>query len=46
MASNGLLGRGEVQYSVDELTHAMGKRTEDHDCSSIEVIHRDKWVKA
>ena len=44
--SNGLLGRGEVQYSVDELTLAMGKRTDEHDCSAIEVIHRDKWVKA
>ena len=44
--SNGLLGRGEVQYSVDELTQAMGKRTDEHECSAIEVIHRDKWVKA
>ena len=44
--SNGLLGRGEVQYSVDELTQAMGKRTDEHECSAIEVIHRDNWVKA
>lgn len=44
--SSGLLGKGEVRYSVDELQQAMGKRTDEHDCSSIEVIHRDKWVKA
>ncbi len=44
--TSGLLGRGEVRYSVDELTLAMGKRTNEHDYSSTEVIHRDHWVKA
>lgn len=40
-----LLGRGEVLYSSDELALAMGKRTNEIVTSSIEVIHRDKWVK-
>lgn len=44
--SSGLLGRGEVLYSADELKLAMGKRTEELVLSEIEVIHRDKWVKA
>ncbi|USK58555.1 glutamate 5-kinase [Peribacillus asahii] len=44
--SSGLLGRGEVLYSVDELKLAMGKRTDELVMSTIEVIHRDKWVKA
>lgn len=41
-----LLGRGEVMYSSEELTHALGKRTTEIDSQSIVVIHRDKWVKA
>lgn len=41
-----LLGRGEVLYSSDELSKALGKRTTDIAVTSIEVIHRDKWVKA
>lgn len=40
-----LLGRGEVLYSSDELTQALGKRTDDILSNSIEVIHRDKWVE-
>ncbi|MEK5482257.1 glutamate 5-kinase [Viridibacillus sp. FSL R5-0888] len=43
---NGVLGRGEVFYSADELKQAMGKRTNELIVSNIEVIHRDKWVKA
>ncbi|MEP9406435.1 glutamate 5-kinase [Peribacillus frigoritolerans] len=43
---NGLLGRGEVLYSDEELKQAMGKRTSELVITSIEVIHRDKWVKA
>lgn len=43
---NGLLGRGEVLYSDEELKQAMGKRTSELIITSIEVIHRDKWVKA
>ncbi|MFD9626696.1 glutamate 5-kinase [Peribacillus muralis] len=44
--ANGLLGRGEVLYSDEELKQAMGKRTTELIITSIEVIHRDKWVKA
>lgn len=40
-----LLGRGEVNYSSVELGEAMGKRTDEHSISSIEVIHRNNWVK-
>lgn len=40
-----LLGRGEVLYSSDELSLALGKRTEDILSNSIEVIHRDHWVE-
>jgi glutamate 5-kinase len=47
---NGLLGKGEVLFSSDELKKFMGKRSEelskDEVLSSIVVIHRDKWVKA
>jgi glutamate 5-kinase len=46
----GLVGKGEVYYSAQELRKVMGKRTEDVEkemiVASIEVIHRDKWVKA
>lgn len=44
--SGELLGRGEVNYSTDDLTCAMGKRTSEHTISAIEVIHRNNWVKA
>ncbi|MFJ7636942.1 glutamate 5-kinase [Peribacillus sp. NPDC097264] len=44
--ASGVLGRGEVLYSSSELKQAMGKRTTELVLSSIEVIHRDKWVKA
>lgn len=44
--SSGLLGRGEVLYSVDELKKIMGKRTDEFSFTVNEVIHRDKWVKA
>ncbi len=44
--TRGILGRGEVLYSASELKQAMGKRTTELVFSSIEVIHRDKWVKA
>lgn len=40
-----LIGRGEVLYSSDELAPALGKRTHEIVTTSIEVIHRDKWVK-
>lgn len=43
---SGLLGKGEVRYSIDELTQAMGKRTNERECPYKEVIHRDQWVKA
>ena len=44
--ANGLLGRGEVLYSDEELKQAMGKK----DIRAVDYfhrsIHRDKWVKA
>lgn len=43
---SGLLGRGEVLYSSKELAFACGKRTDELEVYPIEVIHRDKWVKA
>lgn len=43
--SNGLLGRGEILYSSQELKNAMGKRTDELTNYPIEVIHRDKWLK-
>ena len=42
---NGLLGRGEVRCSSDELRQAMGKRTDELVLHLIEVIHRDEWVQ-
>ncbi len=45
--TNGLLGKGEVLYSSDEIQKVMGKRTEElTSVVKIEVIHRDKWVEA
>ncbi|KIL45818.1 glutamate 5-kinase [Jeotgalibacillus soli] len=48
--SNGLLGKGEVLYSIDELKRVMGKRSdevsEEFALAPIVVIHRDTWVKA
>jgi glutamate 5-kinase len=44
--TSGLLGKGEVFYSSDELKKVMGKRTDElSSVMKIEVIHRDKWVK-
>lgn len=40
-----LLGRGEVHYSSEELTFALGKRTEKNLSKPIEVIHRNNWVR-
>ncbi|RFU66523.1 glutamate 5-kinase [Bacillus sp. V59.32b] len=45
----GLVGKGEVLYSSESLKKIMGKRTGDieHETIlSIEVIHRDQWVRA
>lgn len=48
--TNGLLGKGEVLYSSEDLKKVMGKRSDElrdeFIFASIEVIHRDKWVKA
>ncbi|MFD0051226.1 glutamate 5-kinase [Actinomycetes bacterium NPDC127524] len=41
---NGLLGRGEVLYSGEDLRKSMGKHSADLEAGLIEVIHRDKWV--
>lgn len=43
---SGLLGRGEVLYSSEELAFACGKRTNELNDGFIEVIHRDKWVQS
>ncbi|WP_226667957.1 glutamate 5-kinase [Metabacillus litoralis] len=46
---NGLLGKGEVLFSAEELRKMLGKRsdelTKEEVISSIVVIHRNKWVK-
>ncbi|MBU8878460.1 glutamate 5-kinase [Bacillus sp. FJAT-29790] len=44
---NGLLGRGEVTYSSEDLIKVIGKRSDRREpiMSNIEVIHRDRWVK-
>ncbi|EIJ78239.1 gamma-glutamyl kinase [Bacillus methanolicus PB1] len=47
--TTGLLGKGEVLYSSEELKKVMGKRSDElkkDTVLAIEVIHRDKWVKA
>lgn len=43
-----LLGKGEVLYSSETLREIMGKRSEElvgNSIVSIEVIHRNQWVK-
>jgi glutamate 5-kinase len=49
-SEKGLIGKGEVFYSAEELRKVMGKRTEEVKkemvVAAVEVIHRDKWVKA
>ncbi|MEK5037996.1 glutamate 5-kinase [Sporosarcina sp. FSL K6-3457] len=42
---NGLLGRGEVSYSSDELDGAIEKRHKEKLASTMEVIHRNRWVQ-
>ncbi|KKK37870.1 hypothetical protein WQ57_11885 [Mesobacillus campisalis] len=42
--SDGLLGKGEVTYSSDELRNVIGKSSQS-EMPLIEVIHRNKWVK-
>jgi len=42
---SGLIGRGEVLYSSEEIAQACGKKTDELHDGFIEVIHRDKWVK-
>lgn len=48
-SKDGLIGKGEVLYSSDEIKKLMGKRSQDLNgdkvFASIEVIHRDRWVK-
>ncbi|KXH81959.1 glutamate 5-kinase [Sporosarcina sp. HYO08] len=39
----GLLGKGEVQYSAEDLKAEMATR--NRQAASVEVIHRDRWVK-
>ncbi len=44
---NGLLGKGEVLYSSEQLMGIMGKRTNElTSVVKMAVIHRDKWVQA
>lgn len=44
IGKSGLLGKGEVMYSSEELTRVIGKRS-GSDNPLVEVIHRNKWVK-
>lgn len=45
---NGLIGKGEVTYSSNDLIGAIGKSSSERSNraggSAIEVIHREKWV--
>lgn len=42
---NGLIGRGAVHYSLEDLREAMGKHSSEVLTGPIEVIHRDNWVR-
>jgi glutamate 5-kinase len=46
---NGLLGKGEVSYSSEELKQAIERRDRERMAelqpSTVEVIHRDRWAK-
>src|SRR5699024_1616125 len=46
---NGLLGRGEVNYSSDEVKKEIKKRREDRKTGtreqSVDTIHRDRWIE-
>lgn len=45
---NGMLGKGEVTYSSEDLKNVIGKGTDKNResiISKVEVIHRDRWVK-
>src|SRR5699024_7978264 len=46
---NGLLGRGEVNYSSDEVKKEIKKRREDRKTGtrepSVEIIHRNRWIE-
>ena len=46
---NGMLGKGEVSYSSDELLNRIESRQKDSAIESfpvsVEVIHRNRWVK-
>lgn len=45
--SKGLLGKGEVLYSSEELVQIMGKRMDElTSVMKMAVIHRDKWVQS
>lgn len=44
IGKSGLLGKGEVTYSSEELKTVIGKRS-GCDSPLVEVIHRNKWVK-
>ncbi|MDQ0218880.1 glutamate 5-kinase [Peribacillus cavernae] len=49
IGTDGLIGKGEVLYSSENLKHIIGKRSDDlkqETIMTIEVIHRDQWVKA
>ena len=45
---NGVIGKGEVLYSSEELKEIILQRAEEQKIEKhpkLEVIHRDKWVK-
>ena len=47
---NGLIGRGEIFYSSEELRKVLGKAVKklkkEIIVAAIEVIHRNNWVKS
>lgn len=44
--TKGLLGKGEVNYSSDELNQAIANHLQNQSSNqTVEVIHRDRWVE-
>ncbi|MBO1910496.1 glutamate 5-kinase, partial [Microvirga sp. 3-52] len=45
---NGLIGKGEVTYSSNDLLKIMGQKSKEQtkrvNSTPVEVIHREKWV--
>jgi len=47
--TNGIIGKGEVTYTSEDLLKVIGKSSEERgrraSSSPVEVINRDKWVR-